>query len=914
MWFEVLGPVRGLRDGTELDLGSPQQRVLLAVLLAAAGEPVAAGVISDVLWSGDPPQAAAATVQQYVSRLRRVAGTIGRSAAGYRLDVDSDLRRFRAFLSQARDLVEAGRPEAAVDAYAAALGLWTAPAGTGLPPEARAHPVFADLDREHAAVLAEAADVALDRDRGAVLAPVLDRATGWHPYDEGLHARLLRTLAAAGRTADALERYRLTRERLVGELGIEPGPMLRDAHRELTDRRTVRPAQLPAPPAAFTGRTAELARLDAVAGPRPLVLVGGLGGVGKTSLALHWAHRAATRYPDGQLYVDLRGFAPSGAPLEPAEALHGFLEALGVPRANQPSTLDGLAALYRSVLAGRKVLVVLDNARDDDQVRPLLPGSAGCAVLVTSRSYLGGLTVDEDARSVGLDVFSDADAVGYLRSRLGAARVDAEPWAAAEIVRVCGGLPLALAICAAWADRSPMFTLATVAAELRRRDGLDAFSAVNAGRDVRTVFSWSYRRLGPDAAELFRRLGRHPGPDVALATAISVAGRTSSGTLDLLGELTDAQLLSEPRPGRYAAHDLVRAYAAEISDDLPEDALRRILDHYLHSVVAGARLANPYRRQLDPGTPADGVVPFTPVDVPDAVAWFEAERANLRAAVGAADRHRLDEYVWLLCWGMNGFLLDHLGRWDEAIPVARIALAAARRRGDLWWRGYLHNVLGNCYLRGGDHDQAFREWALTAEVGREAGDPIRIAIGLGGMGSAITERDEWPDGESIERAAGYADEMRALLDEIDRTGPPGRVDGRTTHARDLIGFTYRLTALRVLHRTGDVHAAVAERAAGIAVHESIGNWLQVQNGWQQIGRMRQHAGDLEGAISAYEHALSLQRNDEWITVELLARLAACHHELGHEGASAHCRARAAERLDGVYHPSADRLRAMLPPP
>ncbi len=580
-----------------------------------------------------------------------------------------------------------------------------------------------------------------------------------------------------------------------------------------------------------------------------------------------------------------------------------------MPRGNQPSTLDGLAALYRSVVAGRRILVVLDNARDDEQVRPLLPGTAGCAVLVTSRSYLGGLAVDEDARSVGLDVFRDADALAYLRARLGTARVDAEPWAAAEIIRMCGGLPLALAICAAWTERSRTYTLATVAAELRRRDGLDAFAAVNAGRDVRTVFSWSYRRLSPDAAELFRRLGRHPGPDGSLATAISVAGRGSSETLALLGELTDAQLLSEPRPGRYAAHDLVRAYAAEISGDEP--ALDRVLDHYLHSLVAAAGLANPYRRQLDAGTPAPGVVPVTFTDVPDAVAWFEVERENLRAALDAADRARLDRYVLLICWGMNGFLLDHLGRWDEAIPVARRALAVARRTGDLWWRGYLHNVLGNCHHRIGDHDEAHREWSLTADVGREADDPIRIAIGLGGMGSALTERDDWPSGENIEKAAGYADEIRVLLTALDREGPPGRDDPRTTHARDMLGFTYRLTSLRVMHRTGDVEAAVADRAAGIAIHESIENWLQVQVGWMQIGRLREHAGDLAGAAGAYAEALARQRHDEWITAELLVRLASCHARLGDAGAAGHYRARALRRLDDVYHPAAGLLRARL---
>ncbi len=864
MWFQVLGPVRGRRDGTELELGPPQQRTLLAVLLAAAGEPVGVPTILDVLWGDAPPTAAAATVQQYVSRLRKIiepdrpardqGGIIRRTAGGYQLAVDEnqvDLLRWRALMARGHALYPTDKPGAGA-LYREAFALWTGPAAANLPPEARAHPVFTGLDREHVTVLFDSAEDALSCGYGAGLVPALDRAASWHPFDEGLHAQLMRGLASAGRRADALMRYREVRERLVDELGIEPGPLLQAAHRELL----AEPEPGPAP----------------VESPKPQLV------------------------------------RPAQLPA-PVEALHGFLEALGVPRGNQPSTLDGLAALYRSVLAGRRILVVLDNARDDEQVRPLLPGTAGCAVVVTSRSYLGGLAVDEGARSIGLDVFSDADAYRYLRSRLGKERVDAEPEAAAEIIEVCGGLPLALAICAAWTERSPAFTLGTVAAEIRRRAGLDAFAGVASGRDVRAVFSWSYRRLTPGAAEMFRRLGMHPGADVALGTAASIAGRSMPETIRMLGELTDAHLITELRPGRYGAHDLVRAYAAELGQpDEREETLRRTLDHYLHSLIAGAQLVNPLRTPVEAGTPAPGVRPLAPRDTDEALAWYGEERENIRAAMDAAEQHGLDPYLWYFAWGLNGFLMDQLGRWDEVIPASRRALAAAERQHSLWWRGYLHNALGICHHRFGDYAEAYRQWSLAAKAGREADDPVRVGMGLAGMASTLTDHGRWPTGDEIERAAAFADEAVALCAHLDGAA---RTDSYTTRARELAGICSEFFALRILHRSGDVEAAAAELRRGIEIHRGNDNWAREGWGWELVGRIYQHVGKDAEAIEAYERSLALMQRWQWSGIEVLVSLAASHARLGDRAAAGRLRARARRLADGVYHAYADQLRARL---
>jgi len=347
--------------------------------------------------------------------------------------------------------------------------------------------------------------------------------------------------------------------------------------------------------ASFVGRSGHLRALDALlqdqgAAPTAVVIsaIAGMAGVGKTALAVHWAHRVAGRFPDGQLYVNLRGFDPGGAGLDPGQALHGFLEAFGVPPARIPEDLAAQSGLFRSLLAGKRMLVLLDNARSAEQVRPLLPGSPGCLAIVTSRDKLAGLVATEGARPLALDLLTAADARDLLARRLGADRVAAEPAAIACIIAACARLPLALTIAAARAATSPTFPLAAIAAELREAaSALDPFDAGESATDVRTVFSWSYRALSAPAARMFRLLGLHPGPDVAVTAAASLAAVPPGQARALLAELTRAHLLAEHAPGRYAFHDLLRAYASELASaqECPADrasAVHRLLDHYLH--------------------------------------------------------------------------------------------------------------------------------------------------------------------------------------------------------------------------------------------------------------------------------------------------------------------------------------------
>ena len=941
MWIRVLGPVRAGSGDAEAELGSPQQRIVFAVLALAAGGRVSSSMLTDVLWDGAPPAAATATIQQYASRLRRALRQqhpgpepdtiIRRASGGYQLTtagVDVDVLNWRALVAQARAAAVAGDNPSAVGAYARALELWSGPVAADLPDEARKHPVFAGLDREHAVVLCEAAEAGLQATLIGDLATVVRRGAAWHRFDEGVQACLIRVLAAEDNLAEATRHYRQVQQDLAQERGIEPGPLLQEAYGLVLARvsapaaaepaedagsgpEPVRPRLLPAAPGAFSGRETELSWLDEfTGGAPPLVLVTGLGGAGKTSLVLHWAHRQAAAYPDGQLYVDLRGFAPQNAPMKPADALHSFLEALGVPRKNQPSALAGLAGLYRRKLEKRKVLVVLDNARDEEQLRPLLPTGNRCTVMVTSRSHLGALVVENGARSLGLGVFSDEDAHRFLRSRLGDERVNAELPAAAEMIEVCRGLPLALAICAAWAQRSPAFTLSAVAAELRRRDGLDAFTGVTNSRDVRAVFSWSYQRLTTEAARLFRRLGATPGPDVATATAASIGGRARPNTLELLTELVDAQLLTEVAPGRYGMHDLIRAYAAELVTTRENEAtVRRSIDHYMHSAMAASALIDPERKAVAVEPPVAGVTPWSPADRGQAMTWFGDELTNLRAAFDAAETHGLDEYLWRLAFALNA-TKEQLGLFDEMLMISRRALVAAERRDATWWRSFLHIVQGSCYHQYGVREKAHWHTEMATKFAREANDPLRTALCLLGVSVTLTDGDAWPADDQIEHAAELAHEARTMCERVIETvgnDPQRTADARM--ARLLISDTYHFSAYRAFHHTGDAAAARAEIDKGIEIcgAESFhAPWLL-----ETLGRIYSHAGDDVTAIKAYEQAAAVLPDGTWVIVTLLVPLAGCHARLGNQQAVDEIRTRARRYLEGIYHTAADRLRARL---
>jgi len=438
---------------------------------------------------------------------------------------------------------------------------------------------------------------------------------------------------------------------------------------------------------AFTGRAAELAELDRLLGataaqvPAAVIsAVSGTAGVGKTALAVHWAHRAAAGFPGGQLYVNLRGYDP-GRPVTAAAALAGFLRALGVPGPGIPPGLDERAARYRSLLSGRRVLVVLDNAATAEQVRPLLPGTPGCAVLVTSRGSLAGLVARDGAARLDLDLLPLDEAVALLGELIGE-RARADPRAAAELARQCARLPLALRVAAELAAARPQVPLADLVAGLagqqRRLDLLDAGDDPRTA--VRAVFSWSCQQLSNQAARMFALLGIHPGPDITTAAAASLAATPETDAGRLLRELARAHLIAEHLPGRYAFHDLLRAYAAEQahhtgSDTGRREATGRVLDHYLHTAARAALLLNPSKEPVVLAPPRAGAAPEQPADHPQALAWFEAEHQVLLAALALAAESGFDTHAWQLPWAMAPFLQAR-GHWQEWAATQRTALAA----------------------------------------------------------------------------------------------------------------------------------------------------------------------------------------------------------------------------------------------
>jgi DNA-binding SARP family transcriptional activator len=562
--FGLLGAVEVRVGGRDLDVGHSRQRCVLAALLVDANRLVPVDVLVDRVWGEQVPHRARNAVAGYVSRLRQVlpgeVSIIGRQG-GYVLTVDPmsvDLHRFDHLVRRAR--VE---PDEAVVLLTEALGLWRGePFATSDTPWLAT--VRSALETRRLAALLDRNDLVLEQGRHTELLAELDVTAEVFPLDERLAGQLMLALYRCGRQADALLRYERIRRRLADELGADPGPELRLLHRKILTAdlalpvsRAV-PRQLPMPLRALAGRARELAALDAVlTGRRPMVAaVSGMAGVGKTVLAVHWAHRVAERFPDGQLHVNLRGFGPDETATTPGEALRTLLDALG---SRVPASVDAQGRQYRDVVADKRMLILLDNARDADQVRPLLPGSPGCLVLVTSRNRLTGLVAADGAHPVAVAPLSTEDSRDLLADRLGAARI-ADSAATDEIIMRCAGLPLALTVVAARVACTG-FPLRVIAADLG--EGLDPFCDGDSATDVRAAFSWSYRALGPAAARLFRLLGLHPGQDISVENAAALFG--APRVRPLLAELTRAHLLVERRPGRYVLHDLLRAYAVELA-------------------------------------------------------------------------------------------------------------------------------------------------------------------------------------------------------------------------------------------------------------------------------------------------------------------------------------------------------------
>lgn len=491
------------------------------------------------------------------------------------------------------------------------------------------------------------------------------------------------------------------------------------------------PRQLPAPPRWFVGRDAELAKLDAAtavgSGTVAIYAIGGAGGIGKTSLALRWAHHNAARFPDGQLYVNLRGFDPAGAPLRPEAVVRHFLDAFGVAPAAVPAELEGGFALYRSLAAGRRLLVVLDNARDAAQVEPLLPGSDTCTVVITSRHRLGGLGV-RGAQLLDLGELAEREARELLARHLGAARVAAEPAAVDELVRWCGGLPLAISVVASRAGANPRFRLEVLARELRDTSArLDALDAGDLTTNVRAVFSWSCEALDDESARVFRLLGAAPGPDVSLEGAAALAG--SPRPRAVLRGLVGAHLLQEHVPGRYRMHDLLRLYADELVGETERaDAVRRFTDFLLHTARDANRLLRPERQSIELAEPSAPPAPLA--DRRAATAWFTAEEQNLRATLESAVARGAHEDVWRLAWGISGFHVLR-GRLMEDLTAWRAGATAARALGEAHGLATALMYLGAAYTRVGSFDAALRNLREALSLAHQADLAADVQRALG---------------------------------------------------------------------------------------------------------------------------------------------------------------------------------------
>ena len=786
--MRVLGPVR-LRAGDGWQVpASPQLRLVLGLMALRIGQVVPVAELVDAIWEAEPPRSARASLQALMTRLRQLlkplpSAVLTRVGDGYLLEFDQDLvdaERSRALGRAAR----AADGAAAIPLFDAALALWNGPALADAPDTERVTAIRHGLAEERLSMLQDrlACMLACGREREA--AAELPAALARHPLNERLAGMLMATWYRSGQRAEALAVFRQIRGRLVAELGVEPGAELQLLHQRilagdvgqapaaiggrapvpanghhagtgngqrpgpavglpgpadgqehagavsvLPVRPWLVPRQLPAAPAQFIDRAAELARLDELigqtaepAGEAQVRAVVGSPGIGKSALATVWAHRAAGHFPDGQLYVNLKGFAPAARPVLPEQAIRGFLQALGVPSAEIPESPDAQTALYRSVLAGKRVLVVLDNARDADQVRPLLPGSGRCAVLITSRARLDGLVATVGARILTLDVMSEAESRELIVRRLGAARAQAEPEAVADLARLCAGLPLGLAIVAARAAARPGFRLAALSAELGGGDArLDALETADTTSSVREVFSWSYRQLSQPAARMFRLLGLHPGPDITVAAAASLGATGRSQARRAVAELAGAHLLTEHVPGRFTGHDLLRAYAAELAaegeDEVGRDlARRRLGDHYLHTAAAAGRRLCPARPAVILGAAQPGTVPEKFTSYAEALGWFSAEHQVLLAVADAAAAACDDACAWQL----PALLTDYLnreGHWHDLAALGRAALAAAEQAATGWAR---HTPTPA---------SAWRTcgWAATAPRARTCSGPVRCS-------------------------------------------------------------------------------------------------------------------------------------------------------------------------------------------
>ncbi|MEU0948563.1 BTAD domain-containing putative transcriptional regulator [Streptomyces canus] len=733
--IQLLNGIRAMSGEREVSLGSPATRTVFAILALRAGTAVSLPEIVEALWGAEAPKRAAGSVYTYISALRKglsltpreveACPVLRRTQAGYRLLVPSrsvDVFRFEQMAAQARRLLRADDTAGALAHCDLALSEWKGTAlGGSVGPFAETERQRLDLLRLDVLELRGTALIETGSLADAI--STLSPLAAAHPLRERLQELLMLALWRDGRQADALRVYRQTRSRLVEELGAEPGPALQLMHRRVLEGQSkpiavvrrgtpfTRPAELPNVTPGFAGRNDELGRLEELAeavhddmlGTSAVVsAVVGPPGVGKTALLVHAAHRLAHHFPDGQVFLDLRGFHPTMAPVEPKEALRQLLHSLGAERNVDECDLSEMAAMYRSMLAGRRMLIVLDNALDSGQVRPLLPGAKGCLALVSSRDKLTGLVVREGAIRVPLEVLRPEESLDLLRRVLGDQRVDSELTAACDLAGYCGHLPLALQIAAVRLMDGEHSAVGDIADELRReRDRLDGLAASEDELSaVRSVFSWSYRSLDPAVAHAFRLLALHPGVDFSLPEATALIGADAATSRSYVQSLMHRHLLQKETGQRYRFHDLARLYAAEcaVREESHSDrkaAIRRIVSWYLASVLAVRDVLTPGLGAVRSTTSdaSTGPATYQPRNYQEGLTWASRHLPVLLVVLRSAQENGFDDLAIGLACGLSA-LCHSSSRWHEWVHVTEIGQRAAMRVGDTLSWGRLLNDAG----------------------------------------------------------------------------------------------------------------------------------------------------------------------------------------------------------------------------
>lgn len=931
MRFELLGPFRVYRDGRLVPLGSVKQRLLLATLLLRPNEVVGTNELTAMLWGDDEPASAAANLRTYVRGLRRSLGGgvtwdgITAAAGGYLLRVgpgERDLDLFDAAAARGREALAVSDLDRAEAELSAAARLWRGAPLSDLPLRSTLARRVAQLEERRLLVEEDYAEAVLALGASADVVHRLRGLLDRHPLRQRAWGQLMLSLYRIGDVAGALDAFRQARQTLAEETGLDPAPELVTLYDDILHHRpgltaqppagpdlpapetTVgpliqHPEQLPRAVPEFVGRSAELAGLDGLLHSRAdgstsvaVSVVSGMAGVGKTALALHWAHRVADRFPDGQLYVNLRGYDEAGA-VSPPDALSGFLEALGVPHARIPSDMEARTGLYRSLLASRRMLLVLDNARDSAQVRALLPGAGRCMVVVTSRDRLGGLIAAECATPLTLDVLTVEESRSLLARRLGVSRLACESVAVADIIEAAGRLPLALSIVAARVATHPTFPLSAIAAELHSAEArLDAL----ADGDVRRVFSWSFLALGVDAARLFTLLGLHPGPDLTTAAASALAGVSAAAVTPILRELTRLHLLAEQAPGRFAFHDLLRAYAAELAQssergDEHGAARQRLYDHYLHAAYPAARLLQPQWPPIEPVPPLPVPVRRPVTDHDGALAWFTAEHRVLVRVVRQAAENGFETYAWQIAWALTTFVAPR-GLWQDQLAIQEVALGAAEKIDDIAGQAVANRLVSRALTRLGDRTTAEYRLKRALELHERLGDPIGQAQTLHNYCELC-----YLDGRLDEALAHGREALRLYRSVGNHAG-----EARTLNA---IGW--------LLATTGDYVQAIASCTEALDQQRLSDDRNGQAATLDSLGFAYDRLGERDRAANCYEQAIELFRDsaDRYHEAETLIRLGETREGMGDRNAAAVAWRLAARIYEDVGDPAAEEVRRRL---